>query len=396
MKSELTNIKSQEEGGSMTMSTFQMSPQEALSRIKSNKNNLISNKPLSSPVHSNMNIQLFIIGDCLKGTSIIEISPHVTIKLLKKRIASKFKLNKRSMRMSKYNGKPLNIEQCTLMDYGINDQSTIDIRTVFSTCKISIQLNGGKFELNNLKYTDSIESIKKHIYELYGFPIEAQTLGPDFVINPSLSLLSSVSDFKHLLDNNIVSQNKQATVIRDKFWRNMRRIPSDKAMNQFHHIVDKVLLLNIFKIEHNHKTKTDIFAAIKSTKQNKTEHMLYHGTPIENVEKIIYNGFDRDYNKRYVYGRGTYFASSPLLAMKYCTASNIKGNMAMLVCRVLVGEYTKGFKHMSEQALYKPDGVTLYDSLVNNIHNPGIFVINRDYHAIPEYIIEFKININQL
>ena len=62
----------------------------------------------------------------------------------------------------------------------------------------------------------------------------------------------------------------------------------------------------------------------------------------------------------------------------------------MLVCKVIVGEYTLGYKAMDKSLLYKPDKKTQYDSLVNDMENPTIYVINRDYHAIPVYIILFN------
>ena len=38
----------------------------------------------------------------------------------------------------------------------------------------------------------------------------------------------------------------------------------------------------------------------------------------------------------------------------------------------------------------KKDGITKYNTFVNNINNPNIFVITRDYTAIPKYKIWFK------
>ena len=62
----------------------------------------------------------------------------------------------------------------------------------------------------------------------------------------------------------------------------------------------------------------------------------------------------------------------------------------VLYCRVITGDYTKGAQNMDEKHLYKSDGITQYDSLVDDINNPTIFVINRDYHALPTHIIVFK------
>ena len=63
----------------------------------------------------------------------------------------------------------------------------------------------------------------------------------------------------------------------------------------------------------------------------------------------------------------------------------------MYVARVLVGQYTNGAQGMkappSRNDPTNP-GV-LYDSLVDNVHNPSIFVIFIDHQCYPEYVITF-------
>lgn len=36
-----------------------------------------------------------------------------------------------------------------------------------------------------------------------------------------------------------------------------------------------------------------------------------------------------------------------------------------------------------------PNGTDLYDTVVDNVSKPTIFVVFRDYHAYPEYLITF-------
>ena len=116
---------------------------------------------------------------------------------------------------------------------------------------------------------------------------------------------------------------------------------------------------------------------------------VYIGTTFENVSKIINTGFNRDYNITSVYGKGTYFSNQAKIAAQYCTTYDDRNVYAMLACRVYVGDSTVGSYYMKKSELYKEDKVTQYDSLVNNTKNPSIFVINRDYHAVPCYIIVF-------
>eukprot|EP01083_Nonionella_stella_P294392 1000817_1 len=123
---------------------------------------------------------------------------------------------------------------------------------------------------------------------------------------------------------------------------------------------------------------------------NKRESLLFHGTSIKNMDKIILNGFNRDYNKRCVYGKGTYFTKFAKTAASYSIKDENLGLCGMLVCKVIIGNYGLGCLTMNDSSLYKSDGVQQYDSLVNDLYNPSIFVINRDYHAVPLYIILFK------
>ena len=75
--------------------------------------------------------------------------------------------------------------------------------------------------------------------------------------------------------------------------------------------------------------------------------------------------------------------------MKYCNNNrNINnGKYCMLVCRVLIGATAKG-KPYGEPPL-KSDRKTRVETLVDNIHNPSIFVATRDYCALPVYYIWF-------
>ncbi len=61
----------------------------------------------------------------------------------------------------------------------------------------------------------------------------------------------------------------------------------------------------------------------------------------------------------------------------------------MLLCSVIVGDFTQG-KEKYDTPPRKGDGVTQYDSMVDNIENPSIFVICRDFHALPLFKITYR------
>jgi len=106
------------------------------------------------------------------------------------------------------------------------------------------------------------------------------------------------------------------------------------------------------------------------------------------IQTIINNGFNRDFNKVSLYGKGVYFAGDASMSRSYCDTSN-NGESFMFVCRVIVGDYCIGNQQMLAPPM-KPDGKSQYDCLVNALVNPTIFVITRDYHAIPAFLIVFN------
>merc|ERR1719229_399348 len=142
-------------------------------------------------------------------------------------------------------------------------------------------------------------------------------------------------------------------------------------------------LFAVYKIDTNCELNNDIFNAILLTKKKQEWTTLFHGTGFYNLPKIITNGFNRDYNRRSAYGYGTYFAKSPALASQYCSRYN--GNTpvyAMLVCNTIIGETSRYYRTQK-------DGITDYDTLVDNVDDPNIYVVNRDYHSIPKLIFVF-------
>lgn len=60
----------------------------------------------------------------------------------------------------------------------------------------------------------------------------------------------------------------------------------------------------------------------------------------------------------------------------------------MIVARVLVGKYTQGHERLRRPPLISPN--KLYDSCVNNVANPSIFVIFDRSQYYPEYIIRYN------
>ena len=91
------------------------------------------------------------------------------------------------------------------------------------------------------------------------------------------------------------------------------------------------------------------------------------------------------------YGRGVYFArdASYSSSARYA-APDANGHQHMYLARVLAGEYTTGQSSLLVPPPKDPNNpAVLYDSVVDNMLTPSIFVIFYDPQAYPEYHIEF-------
>ena len=68
------------------------------------------------------------------------------------------------------------------------------------------------------------------------------------------------------------------------------------------------------------------------------------------------------------------------------------GNKYIFLALVLTGEYTTGNSKLRVPPAKDPNksNVVLYDSVVDNISNPNMFVIFYDAQCYPEYLITFK------
>lgn len=129
-------------------------------------------------------------------------------------------------------------------------------------------------------------------------------------------------------------------------------------------------------------------------RQQVNEKKLFHGTSPENVEAICEKNFDprlHNKNKMLKLGQGTYFAVNAIYSHSYAKRDSDLFQY-MFLAKVLVGCYTKG--HPSYQSPPGKDFANvdthLYDSCVDEIVNPTIFVVFDANHFYPEYIIKYS------
>ncbi|XP_007118251.3 protein mono-ADP-ribosyltransferase PARP10 isoform X3 [Physeter macrocephalus] len=124
------------------------------------------------------------------------------------------------------------------------------------------------------------------------------------------------------------------------------------------------------------------------------EQVLYHGTSVATVPDICAHGFNRSFCGRNgtLYGQGVYFAKRASLAVldRY-SPPDAEGHKAVFVARVLTGDYGQGRRGLRAPPSRPPGHALLrYDSAVDCLPRPGIFVIFHDTQALPTHLITCK------
>eukprot|EP00339_Tiarina_fusa_P025891 CAMPEP_0117013264 /NCGR_PEP_ID=MMETSP0472-20121206/10982_1 /TAXON_ID=693140 ORGANISM="Tiarina fusus, Strain LIS" /NCGR_SAMPLE_ID=MMETSP0472 /ASSEMBLY_ACC=CAM_ASM_000603 /LENGTH=1244 /DNA_ID=CAMNT_0004716535 /DNA_START=123 /DNA_END=3857 /DNA_ORIENTATION=+ len=120
---------------------------------------------------------------------------------------------------------------------------------------------------------------------------------------------------------------------------------------------------------------------------------LFHGSRSETMGKIAQQGFNRSFAglNAVAYGRGVYFARDASYSShpRY-SAPDEKGVQHMFMCRVLIGDWSKGSHDQITPEAKPYNAFELFDSTVDNVSNPSIFVVYHDSQAYPEYLVSFK------
>lgn len=89
-----------------------------------------------------------------------------------------------------------------------------------------------------------------------------------------------------------------------------------------------------------------------------------------------------------MYGVGSYFARDSSYSYRYAQP-NPSGDRYMMQTKVITGEWAQGSQGI-KAAPYKSNQIHQYDSVVDNMQGPSIYVVFHDVAAYPEYIIKFR------
>jgi poly [ADP-ribose] polymerase 10/14/15 len=122
------------------------------------------------------------------------------------------------------------------------------------------------------------------------------------------------------------------------------------------------------------------------------ERRLFHGCPAEMVSKIVEQGFNRSFtgatSGRASFGKGVYFARDARKSMcpEY-SPPDANGVQHVFLVRAVVGEFCKGKKDALTPTVRCEN--QLYDSTVDDVDNPSIFVTYNDSQVYPDILIKF-------
>ena len=126
----------------------------------------------------------------------------------------------------------------------------------------------------------------------------------------------------------------------------------------------------------------------------KKRQMLFHGTTA--IDAIINStdghGFLPLLSGSRVgakYGYGTYFARDARYSNNGYANTLPTGQRQLIVAEVLVGKWTKGRRGMSNYPLLPGEQFKKYNSLVDNVVNPSIFVVQHSNEAYPAYLLTY-------
>ncbi|KAH0617007.1 hypothetical protein JD844_028563 [Phrynosoma platyrhinos] len=120
------------------------------------------------------------------------------------------------------------------------------------------------------------------------------------------------------------------------------------------------------------------------------ERLLFHGTSTSHLHDICAQNFDWRICGTHgtLYGKGSYFARDASYSHRYChSKTRVK---TMIVARVLVGDYVPGNSAYLRPPSRPKQSDCFYDSCVDSLLNPSIFVIFEKHQIYPAYIIEYE------
>uniref|UniRef100_A0A8C9Z492 Poly [ADP-ribose] polymerase n=1 Tax=Sander lucioperca TaxID=283035 RepID=A0A8C9Z492_SANLU len=179
-----------------------------------------------------------------------------------------------------------------------------------------------------------------------------------------------------------------------------KRVPLQRSSDEFKEIetlfCKTMRGFDIVQIERiQNKALWEVFQWYKNQMMNNnqgrnvTEKKLFHGTDSKYVDVICHTNFDWRICGTHgtVYGKGSYFARDAKYSHSYTSDSDVK---SLFISRVLVGDYTRGSSDYVRPPSKDGGDINFFDSCVDDVISPSIFVVFKEHQIYPEYLLQYK------
>ncbi|KAK3545035.1 hypothetical protein QTP86_033233, partial [Hemibagrus guttatus] len=149
--------------------------------------------------------------------------------------------------------------------------------------------------------------------------------------------------------------------------------------------IEKILNEDLWEVFHRH---INVMNQKNVGKEN--EKLLFHGTESKLIDAVCQQNVDWRTCEAHetAFGKGSYFTRDARSSHSYTDKSGT--DKCMFLCRVFIGEYTNGQPSYIHPPLKDGETDVFYDSCVNDINNPSIFVVFEKHQVYPEYLIQYE------
>lgn len=221
--------------------------------------------------------------------------------------------------------------------------------------------------------------------------IAAQSVGKESSASACVSDLPAIWAPMGVYDRWIQIELEQNDLKFEKFRNRFEAEKANRSIVAVHPRIRKLSILKMSRLQNpklyrNYMTtKEDLLKKYhdKPDVVKNLERTLFHGTAEDTVPKINSEGFDRRYCGKHAtaYGMGVYFARDLSYSCDpIYSPPNSHGVQFVYVAKALVGAYTQGSHDMQ----HLPES---FDSAVDTLEDPSMFVLFRDTQMYPKYIL---------
>lgn len=167
-----------------------------------------------------------------------------------------------------------------------------------------------------------------------------------------------------------------------------------KTMPESKYMIDSIQRVqNCFLWDKYKRKKEHMSRKLSEQERLVNERHLFHGTSHSSIDAICKHNFDPRLSGKHatIYGQGSYFARKAKYSHRYAPCSP-SGHHYVFLSKVLVGKSTPGICTFRRPPALVPEDPAsdLYDSCVDSLRDPQIYVIFDNDQCYPYFIIKYE------